>query len=132
MKAPKYIKAIAQAHTEQDAKEYSFIAENMDSWIESNIRELLNVKEAILKGRIYLGVESVSRSGMSRTIKIRYIKDNKLHNVTDMIYSLAGCNSKRRIDGCGMDMLFQAQYNLFQALCPNHDYRDDMPRYNEL
>jgi len=48
------------------------------------------------------------------------------------IYKLAGCDKNRRISGCGMDMLFAAQYNLFRALCPGKRYQDSMARYNSL
>jgi hypothetical protein len=95
-------------------------------------RQLLNVKSALLNGRYYTGVESVSSSGMSRVIKIRYIKNNKLCGVDSFIYSLACCDKDQRISGCGMDMLFAAQYNLFRELCPRFKYQDRMKRYNSL
>lgn len=126
------IKQLAAEQVKQDAKKYDFIASNMESWIKTQEKHLKEVKEAILKGRLYLGVESVSASGMSRVIKIKYIKNNKLHGVNDLIYKIAGCDKNRRIGGCGMDMLFAAQYNLFTTLCPRLRYQDKMPRYNEL
>lgn len=93
---------------------------------------LLEVRKALLKGRYYTGVESVSKSGMSRVIAIRWIKDNELYYAPDFIYKLAGCDRNNRIGGCGMDMLFAAQYNLFQSLCPRHRYQDSMQRYRSL
>jgi len=95
--------------------------------------ELINIKNALLKGNYYTQVLTVSKSGMSRTILIGYIKNNKWYRVwnTD-IKKLAGVNRKDRINGCGMDMLFAAQYNLFQSLCPNYKYQDTMKRYNTL
>lgn len=128
----KTLKQLAAEQVKQDSKQYDFIANNQETWIESQEKHLKEVKEALLKGRLYLGVESVSKSGMSRTIKIKYIKDNKLHGVGDLIYKIAGCDKNRRIKGCGMDMLFAAQYNLFVTLCPRLRYQDKMPRYNEL
>lgn len=128
----KTLKQIAIEQHKKDAKQYSWMEEGDQQWISSNLEELQNVKNAILKGRLYLGVDSVSSSGMSRTIVIKYIKNNHLHAVSDLIYQLAGCDKNRRIRGCGMDMLFAAQYNLFVTLCPRLRYQDRMPRYNQL
>ena len=97
-----------------------------------DMEHLLEVRQAILAGRLYLGVESVSKSGMSRVIKIKYIKNNDLHGVCGFVYKIAGCDKNHRIGGCGMNMLFAAQYNLFKSLCPKLRYQDKMPRYNEL
>jgi hypothetical protein len=84
---------------------------------------LVDLKNALLHGKYYTGVMSVSRSGMSRKIKIAYIKNNTLHTICHSgILNLAGCNKDGRIDGCGMDMLFAAQYNLFCTLCPKFPY----------
>ena len=128
----KTLKQLATEQVTQDAKQYDFIANNLEDWIKTYEKELKEVKQALLKGRLYLGVESVSASGMSRIIKIKYIKDNQLHGVSDLIYKLAGCDKNRRIKGCGMDMLFSAQYNLFVTLCPKMRYQDKMSRYNDL
>lgn len=126
------LQALAIEQVEQDAKQYDFIANNKEHWVESQTKHLQEVKQAILKGRLYIGVESVSASGMSRVIKIKYIKGNKLQGVDDLVYKIAGCDKNNRITGCGMDMLFAAQYNLFVTLCPRMRYQDKMPRYNEL
>lgn len=133
MKARKFITEIATQITKQNMKKYSFITEeNFDKWVKSEAKELLEVREALLKGRFYIGVVSSSKSNMSRIIKIGYIKNNKLQGVSDSIYELAGCDKNHRISGCGMDMLFAAQYNLFLNLCPRHKYQKSMPRYNQL
>ena len=98
--------------------------------------ELLNIKQALLKGRFYIGVISVSNSGMSRRVKLAYIKNNTLYAIRHpKILKLAGCNEDGRISGCGMDMLFAAQYNLFHSLHKNYKqahYQRRMKRYNEL
>lgn len=84
---------------------------------ESHLRELSNLKKAMLTGKYYTGVTHVSRSGMSRTIIIAYLKNNQFHEIYfPGILDLAGCNKNGLISGCGMDMLFAAQYNLFCAL----------------
>jgi hypothetical protein len=129
----KHLVAIAEAQFKADLKRYDWMKEeDRDRWVESNLQELKAVRKALLNGRYYTGVESVSSSGMSRVIKIKYIDNNKLHGVSDEIYKLAGCDKNHRIGGCGMDMLFHAQYNLFQVLCPNMRYQDKMTRYNSL
>jgi len=96
------------------------------------VQKLIDFRGALLKGRFYIGVESVVRSGMSRKLKIAIIKTNTLIHAPDYIYKMAGCNKNGVISGCGMDMCFAAQYNLFHALCPGLRYKDKMPRYNYL
>ena len=122
--------SLAKEMTTEDLKTgYSLTPDKLDAM---NLSELKEVRKALLKGRFYMGVESVSSSGMSRIIKIKFIDNNKLHGVTDSIYKLAGCDKNHRISGCGMDMLFAAQYNLFQALCSDKTYQKDMPNYLNL
>jgi hypothetical protein len=129
----KHLNALAEQMTNNDFKQYSWMKEeNRQAYFDNNLKELKAVRKALLSGRYYTDVESVSSSGMSRIIKIAYIADNKLHGVGDDIYKLAGCDKNHRISGCGMDMLFHAQYNLFQALCPDKRYQDAMQRYNNL
>lgn len=129
----KHLIKLAEEQFKADLKRYDWMKESdKDRWVESNLQELKAVRKALLNGRYYTGVESVSSSGMSRVIKIAYIDNNKLHHVTDEIYKLAGCDKNHRISGCGMDMLFHAQYNLFRTLCPNLRYQDKMKRYNSL
>ena len=98
--------------------------------------ELTQIKNALLNGRFYAGVVSVSRSGMSRKIKLAYLYKNKLIKITDPeILKLAGANSKGSISGCGMDMLFNAQYTLFHNLHTSYKkahYQKRMKRYKEL
>lgn len=129
----KHLNALAEQMTKNDFKQYNWMKEeNRQAYFDSNLKELKAVRKALLSGRYYTGVESVASSGMSRIIKIAYIADNKLHGVGDDIYKLAGCDKNHRISGCGMDMLFAAQYNLFRALCPEMRYQNKMQRYNSL
>lgn len=128
-----HLTAIAEKIVAADYKQYSWMSkDNHDQYVQSELKELVAVKSALLSGHYYTGVVSVAKSGMSRVIKIAYIADNKLHGVSDSIYKLAGCDKNHRISGCGMDMLFHAQYNLFQALCPEYKYQEMMARYNSL
>lgn len=94
---------------------------------------LLYIREALLDKRFYARVDKVSQSGLSRIIKMAYISNNHLYHVSNTdILKLAGCNKQGRINGCGMDMLFAAQYNIFVALCPELRYQDFMPNYGSL
>ncbi len=98
--------------------------------------KLTKIKNALLNGRFYAGVKSVSASGMSRIISIAYIHKNKLHTIRDpQITALACMDKKGRIGGCGMDMLFHAQYTLFNKLHKSYkvaNYQQRMKDYNLL
>ena len=98
--------------------------------------ELTRIKKALLTGRFYAGVMSVSSSGMSRKIKLAYTYKNKLNTIRDeKILALAGCNKDGKIGGCGMDMLFHSQYLLFNNLHRSHteaNYSERMADYNNI
>lgn len=129
----KHLVILAEKFVAADLKRYDWMKEeNKQSYVDNYVSELKAVRKALLNGRYYTGVEKVSSSGMSRVINIRYVDNNKLYGVSDEIYQLAGCDKNHRISGCGMDMLFAAQYNLFRALCPNMAYQTKMKRYNSL
>ena len=100
------------------------------------LTQFKQILKAMKTGRFYAGVKSVSRSGMSRKIKLGYIIRNKLFHIRNpFILKLAGVDKNGRISGCGMDMLFHAQYNLFQALHSSHEkakYQTRMKTYNAL
>jgi hypothetical protein len=115
MKTTKHIKKLAQEITKNEELQY---IEHSKEYI---LKELTKIKNALLKGRFYAGVVSVSRSGMSRKIKLAYIYKNKLITIRDpKLLKLAGVSPKGNISGCGMDMLFHAQYTLFHNLHTNY------------
>lgn len=122
MKANKHIKTLAA----QIVKADQYASQDYTE------QKLNDFREALLKGRFYVGVESVARSGMSRTLKLAIIKNNQLIHAPSYIYKMAGCNKNGVISGCGMDMCFAAQYHLFAALCPGLKYQDKMPHYHGL
>jgi hypothetical protein len=71
---------------------------------------------------IHAQVTKVAPSGMSRNIKLYFIRDNEL---TDITYHVAiilghkytdGFDGGMRVSGCGMDMLFDAVYRLSPAM----------------
>ncbi len=137
MKTTKRIKDLSLAMAKEDIKKANFWNEkDLDKLTKWNAETLTKIKNALLNGRFYASVQSVSRSGMSRKIKLGYIYKNRLHIIRDkFILSLAGCNAKGSISGCGMDMLFHAQYPLFQNLHNNYEeanYSKRMKQYNNF
>ena len=110
MNTTKHIYKIAQKICSENYRDFDY-----------TLKELTRIKNALLKGKFYAGVVSVSRSGMSRKIKMAYIYKNELITIRDpKLLKLAGVNSKGSISGCGMDMLFHAQYTLFHNLHTNY------------
>ena len=115
MNTTKHIEKLSEELTKNEESQYR---ETSKDYI---LQELTKIKNALLKGRFYAGVVSVSRSGMSRKIKLAYIYKNKLITVRDpKLLKLAGVSPKGSISGCGMDMLFHAQYTLFHNLHTNY------------
>ena len=123
MNSTKHIYKIAQKISSGNYRDFDY-----------TLKELNRIKNALLKGRFYAGVVSVSRSGMSRKIKLAYVYKNELRTIRDpKILELAGVNSKGNISGCGMDMLFHAQYTLFHNLHTNYkkaNYQNRLKPYN--
>ena len=124
----------------KDFKKQGIYSDTDEQYKEDNINyyanELTRIKNALIKGNYYTGVSSVSRSGMSRKIKLAYTYKNKLRVIRDKyILSLAGVSENGNISGCGMDMLFHAQYLLFNRLHKTYkqaNYSKRMARYNSL
>ena len=115
MNTTKHIKKLSEELTKNEESQYR---ETSKDYI---LQELTKIKNALLKGRFYAGVVSVSRSGMSRKIKLAYVYKNELRTIRDpQILKLAGVSPKGNISGCGMDMLFHAQYTLFHNLHTNY------------
>lgn len=70
---------------------------------------------------IYVSVTHVSRSGMSRRIKVLMIDGNRLVNLSYRVSQALGWRYNDRdgsvhVDGCGMDMGFHLVYELSAAL----------------
>jgi len=72
---------------------------------------------------VYTMVRSVSSSGMSRTMSLYLVKDNRLMNITyyaahALEWPLVEKNGSRvlRVGGCGMDMGFHTVYTLSRVL----------------
>ena len=129
--------SLAEAEAKQTIKNSTFWTDkDLNRLTEWTAKDLTQIKNALLNGRFYCGVDSVSKSGMSRKIRLAYIYRNKLRRITNpFILNLAGCDKNGRISGCGMDMLFHAQYTLFQNLHRSYKeahYQKRMPSYNNF
>lgn len=129
-----HLNALAGKMTDDDYQRYDWMKESdREHHYKRNLEQLTDLRKALLGGRLYYRVASVSKSGMSRTLEIAYIKQNRLIRVQDpFLLKLAGCDKNGRIGGCGMDMIFHSQYTLFANLCPGMRYQDKMPRYNTM
>lgn len=96
--------------------------------IESAKRLLPAVRRALKKNAIYATVHKVSKSGMSRTISLYIVHKNKIVCLNWAFGDIFGDSITKdrevRINGCGMDMLFEANYRLFKHCCPKTPYQD--------
>ena len=86
------------------------------------------VKTALKRNAVYAKVDSVSRSGMSRKISLYIVYRNEIYCLNWGFGSIFGDRVDIKthdviIGGCGMDMLFEANYRLFKALCPRTKYQ---------
>lgn len=86
------------------------------------VREL---REILKPGNtVYVNLEHVSRSGMSRIIMPFVIRDNEPQHLGWAVAKVLGMTYDRdlegvRISGCGMDMGFALIYSLSSRLFPN-------------
>lgn len=70
---------------------------------------------------VFTSLEHVSRSGMSRQIKVRTFKRSEPLNWTWHVARVIGASMRGDalvMGGCGMDMGFEAVYRLGRALFP--------------
>jgi hypothetical protein len=87
--------------------------------------------------KIYTTVKHVARSGMSRTISLYVVRKGEILDITSLVARAVGysMDHKRwgiRSHGCGMDMCFEAVYNLGCAMWPKgtpkpHSTRNGKP-----
>ncbi len=72
---------------------------------------------------IYTQLHSVSKSGMSRRISLKAVRDNQIVDITYSAAILMGDKVSDKggitVTGCGMDMGFSLVYNLGYYLWPN-------------
>lgn len=82
--------------------------------------------KAIRDGRMLCSIDTVSRSGMSRTMRFMEMQRNPTTRTHQMLnfyqfflmlgYSPANDSDHFRINGCGMDMVFATNYNIIHKL----------------
>jgi len=91
------------------------------------ISDSIRYINAIKEGRVICAIGSVSKSGMSRTIRLlecaptkyelRYIYLNFYAFMRCLGYKASGkYGDYFRINGCGMDMIFATNYNIIHSL----------------
>jgi hypothetical protein len=105
-------------------------------------QESLDYLREILKPgqEIYTQCQHVSKSGMTRWLDLYVMRDNRPHRITWDVCAAADfvfCDRRGqlKIEGCGMDMGFQAVYCLGHAIWPDgtpepHGTRNGEPDTN--
>ena len=88
-------------------------------------------------GKIYCQVNSVSKSGMSRTISVFIVHQGEIVNLNHTLFWRIYGDSKRngvvRINGGGMDMMFEATYRLYCFLFSSkRPYQKHLNQYRSL
>ena len=81
------------------------------------------------KNNLFLRVDSVSKTGMSRKIDGAVIYDQGIISITYLLRKLKIIDKRNSIRGCGMDMLFEVSYILFLTLHASKRYQDKLSRY---
>ena len=81
------------------------------------------------KNNLFLRVDSVSKTGMSRKIDGAVIYDQGIISITYLLRKLKIIDKRNSIRGCGMDMLFEVSYRLFLTLHQGKRYQDKLSRY---
>ena len=98
-----------------------------NSQAEEVLRVLPSVKRALKHNDVWASVDHVARNGMSREISLYIIRKNKIYCLNYAFGKIFGDRMREGnrvfISGCGMDMLFEANYRLFMALFPQTAYQ---------
>ena len=113
----------ANKELQKDFKNISFYT--AEPFIEDATRYIKAIKD----GRIICAIDTVSRTGMSRTIKFLECSKNKRNTYQAFSYlnffafframGYNPVNSRSdyfRINGCGMDMIFATNYDIIHSL----------------
>ena len=94
----------------------------------------LNILKELLKGtdkKLTFSNLKPSQSGMSRTFNIHIVKNNEIIDITKLVADITENTytnkGKMRIQGCGMDMLFETCYQINQVAryLYNKEYNHD-------
>lgn len=71
---------------------------------------------------VYTSIKSVSRSGMSRVIRVHVVEGNTIRNISGHVATALNWNGDQdgvKVSGCGMDMGFHTVYSIGYVLWPN-------------
>jgi hypothetical protein len=73
--------------------------------------------------KVYTQLNHVSRSGMSRAISLKIIKNNEARDITYLVgkaldYSMHRTKDGLSVGGCGMDMGFHLVYGMGRVMFP--------------
>jgi hypothetical protein len=91
---------------------------------EQDKREAVEELQGLLKPGdvVYTVLRGVSRSGMSRDISLKTIRNNEVVGITGRTMTVLGLPPGKRdglrVRGCGMDMGFHLVYELSRVLFP--------------
>lgn len=96
------------------------------AWSKSERLEAVEELRKLLKpnDEIYTLVTHVSRTGMSRRIRLFIVRDGEIRSITGLAARalgwrlFRGYNDSIHVDGCGMDMCFHTVYSLGGVLFP--------------
>jgi hypothetical protein len=80
-----------------------------------------NLRATITPGETIYGIlRHVSRSGMMRVVSVFLMKDGQPYNISGFVAQAIGFGMNSygdiKVGGCGMDVLFEIQYNLSVVL----------------
>ena len=93
-------------------------------WVESREEAIEKLKEEIKPGdTLYTQLKHVTKSGMTRFIKVRKIEDNYPYDYTYLVakaldWKYSDKHYAVKVGGAGMDMGFHLIYSLGQVMWP--------------
>ena len=115
-----FINELLKTYKKKEGSGYTPTTDEVRNWIERYIN-------ATKEGRMLCVIDSVSSSGMSRTMRFLEMAGNKKtgHNILQfrslfraLGYTPAGRYFDGfRIGGCGMDMVFHTNYTIIHNFC---------------
>lgn len=106
------------------------------------LKELKEILKDNVSDRLICSVKKVSSSGMSRVVSFNYMcKNGYIYNLNYKISKILGytlTDDGVRIQGCGMDVIFNSLYNIncyaldYGIIRPSKNKTEKELRYNGL
>ena len=106
------------------------------------LKELKEILKDNVSDRLICSVKKVSSNGMSRVVSFNYMcKNGYIYNLNYKISKILGytlTNDGVRIKGCGLDVIFNALYNIncyaldYGIIRPSKNKTESELRYNGL